>query len=328
MAMMDSVIRITDRFYDPRDPDAIERQSRLQTCIIVVLVLHITFMIAGYQMKSWELAHPRIIHDVDVAFQFTPPPPPPPPVALEGMKGPGLSAGGLPGGAPGEAAPAPKVTAPTVQAPTAKPVPTPVPAKPIPSHRTTIAPPVALTPTNLIKAHVAPPAPKQAPAPPPTPTIAGNTATQPLAGAPTAGGTPNGVAGAAGTGGNGQGGTGTGQGVGTGNGAGGGAPAISMAIGAGRAMGNIGPYRKDLLVRLAQNWHPKTANENIIVLIALAHDGSLMSAEIFQSSGNKKSDKQALEAVKATAFAALPDWYKGDHLTFKIELSKVEALQQ
>jgi hypothetical protein len=35
-----------------------------------------------------------------------------------------------------------------------------------------------------------------------------------------------------------------------------------------------------------------------------------------------------MEAVKATAFAALPDWYKGDHLTFKIELSKVEALNQ
>jgi TonB family protein len=326
MSMMESVIRLTDRFYDPRDPDTIERQSKLQQCILIVLICYVIAGIAFYKMKEWEVAHPRIIHDVDVTFEFTPPPPEPPPMAQEMGRGPGLSAGGLPGSAP---APAPaetaKVAMPTPQAPTIT-KPTPVPVKPIPSRKTTVAAPIAVTPTNVIKAPIVVPKPTKAPTQqnPQTGTpVAANPS-----GAPNAAGAPGGVDGGAGTGGAGGGGTGTGQGgLGAGTG-GGGAPQIAMSLGTNRAMGNIAPYRKDLLMRLAQNWKPKNPNENIIVLIDLATDGSLISAEIFQSSGNKKSDKAALAAIEETKFAPLPDWYKGKHLPFKIELSKVEALHQ
>jgi TonB family protein len=144
-----------------------------------------------------------------------------------------------------------------------------------------------------------------------------------------AGGTEGGT----GTGGSGAGGTGTGtgdMGAGTGTGNAGGIPAIATRLPTGvtRAMGNIAPYRKDLLVRLAQNWRPKKSYENLIVLITIDHDGKLMGSEIFQSSGSKKADKEALQAVQATEFAPLPEWYKGETLTFKIELSKVESVTQ
>ena len=81
-------------------------------------------------------------------------------------------------------------------------------------------------------------------------------------------------------------------------------------------------------MRLAQNWKPKQPNQNIIVLITLAHDGKLLASEVIQSSGSKKADKEALASVEATAYAPLPEWYKGDQLKFKIELSKVEAVSQ
>ncbi len=226
-----------------------------------------------------------------------------------------------------------KVDLAALKAPQTLENPSMVTAKPVPSHKTTVAPPVAMTPTNIIKSPIGMTAPKQAPVSPPTPTIAGATSNNPLSGAPTAAGAPGKNEGGIGTGGAGQGGTGTGQGdvgAGTGEGPAGGVPAIATRLpaGAGRAMGNIAPYRKDLLLRLAQNWHPKRTYENLIVLVVLDHDGHLVSSEIFQSSGNKKGDKEALEAVQATEYAPLPDWFKGETLTFKIELSKVEALQQ
>ncbi len=94
-----------------------------------------------------------------------------------------------------------------------------------------------------------------------------------------------------------------------------------------RAMGNIGPYRKGLLLRLSQNWHPRKANIDVVLKITIGHDGDLLSAEIAQSSGNRNIDGEALEAVQRTAFAFLPDWVKEDELTFKIELTNVGATQ-
>jgi TonB family protein len=334
--MMREAVRITDRFYGVRDTDSIERQGRLQNAIVLVFIFHMILVLAFIKMQEFDVAHPRIIHDVDVNFEFTPPPPEPPPKPLELPKAISLTPGENPN--PGsEAAPKPMASTepslPSVKAPETADKPTMVPAKPIPSRKTTLAAPVAVTPTNIVKADVGQQIPKEAPAPPPNQMIAGPNATQPLSGKETQGGAPGGNEAGTGTGGAGQGGTGTGQGdmgAGTGEGAAGGAPAIATRLPTSltKAMGNIAPYRKDLLQRLAQNWHPKKSYEDLVVLITLDHDGKLMGSEIFQSSGSKKADKEALEAVQATEFASLPDWYKGDSLTFKIQLSKVEALRQ
>ena len=86
-------------------------------------------------------------------------------------------------------------------------------------------------------------------------------------------------------------------------------------------MGNIGPYRKDLLERVVQNWHPKKTLY-LIVLVTVNHDGKLIASEIFQTSGSKKADKEALAAVQVTDYAPLPDWFKGEQLTFRIVLSQ------
>jgi TonB family protein len=335
MSLMQSTLRITDRFYDTRDPESIERRGRMQNCILLVFIFHMMMVVAFIKLQEFETAHPRVIHDVDVSFEFTPPPPEPPPKPLEMPKALSLTEGANPN--PGsEAAPRPmdsaKVDMPSVKAPETAEVPTQVPAKPVPSHKTTVAPPVAMTPTNVIKTPLGQVSPRTAPVPTPVPTVAGNTSTTPLSGAATQGGAPGANEAGTGTGGQGAGGTGTGQGdigAGTGEGPAGGVPAIATRLPAmaGRAMGNISPYRKDLLLRIAQNWHPKKATENLIVLLTIGHDGGLLGSEIFQSSGNKKADKEALAACQTTEFAPLPDWYKGEQLQFKVELSKVEALQ-
>ncbi len=335
LSMMQEAVRITDRFYGVRDTDSIERQGRLQNSIVLVFIFHMMLVIAFIKLQEYDVAHPRIIRDVDVSFEFTPPPPEPPPKPVELPKALSLTAGENPN--PGsEAAPSPvatpEPTMPAVKAPKVTEQPTMVPAKPVPSRKTTLAAPVAVTPTNIVKSDIGQQIPKQAPAPPPVPTVAGPTATQPLSGTDTQGGLPNGQEAGTGAGGQGQGGTGTGAGglgAGTGDGTAGGVPiATRLPATVGRAMGNIAPYRKDMLMRLAQNWHPKKTYEDLTVLITLDHDGKLVGGEIFQSSGSKKADKEALAAVEATEFAALPDWYKGETLTFKIQLSKVEALNQ
>lgn len=332
--MMQEAVRITDRFYGVHDSEAIERQGRLQNAIVLVFIFHMMMVVAFIKLQEFEVTHPRIIKDVDVSFEFTPPPPEPPPKPLELPRAISLTAGANP--SPGsEAAPKPldaaNTTMPTLQAPATDVTPTMVQAKPVPSRKTTVAPPVAMTQTNIIKANIGQMVPKQAPVPPPTTALAGATSNQPLSGAPTQGGAPGGTEGGVGTGGQGQGGTGTGQGAagaGTGEGPAGGVPTIATSLGATRAMGNIAPYRKDLLVRLAQNWHPKKSFADLVVLITVDHDGHLIGSEIFQSSGSRKADKEAIEAVNATEFAPLPDWYKGDTLTFKIQMSKVEAQNQ
>jgi TonB family protein len=336
LSMMREAVRITDRFYGVRDTDSIERQGQLQNAIVLVFIFHMILVMAFLKLQEFDVAHPKIIKDVDVSFEFTPPPPEPPPKAMELPKAISLTAGLNPN--PGsEAAPSPlnasEPSMPSVKAPTTADAATMVPAKPVPSRKTTMAAPVAVTPTNIVKSDVGVQAPKQAPVSPPTPTIAGATSKQPLSGKETQGGTPGGNEAGTGTGGQGNGGTGTGNGdvgAGTGEGPAGGVPAIATRLPAGAvlARGNIAPYRKDMLMRIAQNWHPKKSYEELMVLITIDHDGHLVSSEIFQSSGNRKADKEALAAVQATEFAPLPDWYKGETLPFKIQLSKVEALNQ
>lgn len=337
MAIMEEVLRVTDRFYNASDPDTIDRQSQLQQCLLVVLIVHVMMMIAFYKGYGFEKAHPRIIHDVDVAFEFSPPPPEPPPMAIEGVKGIGLSAGENP--TPGsEAAPKPADTAklamPAQQLPTVTPKPTPAPAKPIPSRKAVVQAPVAVTQTNQIKMAMAVPRPAAVKTPPvPIKQTAPTASTTAPSGQPVPGGAPTGTDGGTGAGGVGQGGGGTGQGdPGAGTGFAGGGPAIAtrLPVGATRAMGNIGPYRKDLLMRLAQNWKPKNPNQSIFAIIVIAPDGSVLSAVIDEdkSNANKKAYKEVLQAIEDTKFAPLPEWYKGKQLTFKIELSKVEAVSQ
>lgn len=333
MVAMAEVVRLTDRFCDRKNPESIDRQGALAQVAILVVIFYVVMGIGFVKMQELEKKKPRIIHDVDVAFELYAPPPEPTFKVGEVPKPISLSEGenANPGS---EAAPKPSasdtVSLPTVQAPETQSKPTQIQAKPVASHVVTEAAPVAVTQLNTIKT-TAPSqaAPKQAPSDTKNPTMAGVLATAPTSGSAQAGGTPDSKGGGTGEGGEGTGGTGTGSGdggAGSGTGIAGGQ--IATKVESQRAMGNIAPYRKDMLIKISQNWRPKRRDMHIVVLVTIDHDGKLLADEILESSGNKKADKEALSAIEGTEFSGLPDWFKGEQLQFKINLDKVEALQQ
>lgn len=330
MVAMAEVVRITDQFCDRRNPDSIDRQGKLGQVAILVLIFYCIMGIAFIKMQELEKKRPHIIHDVDVSFEFATPPPEPTFKVGEMPKPISLTEGtnSNPGS---EAAPSASktdtVSLPTIQAPQVMDHPTQVQAQPKAARHVTEAAPIAVTSTNDVAAAPAPQT-KQAPNPERTSPVAGVASELPVSGAAQAGGTPDGQNAGSGTGGEGTGGSGAGSGdPGAGSGFGQAGGQIATKLENTRAMGNIAPYRKDMLIRIAQNWHPKRKSESIILLVTIDHEGKLISDEILQSSGNKRSDKEALAAIEGTDYASLPDWYKGESLQFKINLDKVEALQ-
>lgn len=92
-----------------------------------------------------------------------------------------------------------------------------------------------------------------------------------------------------------------------------------------RAIGNISPYKNDLMQRIGANWHPGTkyAGTSVLLQLVIGQDGQLHSVEVIESSGNKKTDRAAIAALEATEFAPLPNWFHGDSLTFRIDMKKV-----
>jgi TonB family protein len=92
--------------------------------------------------------------------------------------------------------------------------------------------------------------------------------------------------------------------------------------------GNIAPYRKAIISNIARNWHRHRMLEIMpTVVLTIGADGALLGSEISQSSGNRKVDAEALRAVQVTEFPALPDWYRGEQLQFKIPMDKVAACE-
>lgn len=123
-----------------------------------------------------------------------------------------------------------------------------------------------------------------------------------------------------------------GDGGAAGNGRGANGQQIAMAMPqtahVATALGNIAPYRKDMLLRLAANWHPKKHRQgNIVLVVTISKDGRLLDTQLTSSSGDDKLDEYAMATVGKTEFAPLPDWFKGSQLRLKVELAKVEAIK-
>jgi TonB family protein len=90
--------------------------------------------------------------------------------------------------------------------------------------------------------------------------------------------------------------------------------------------GNIAPYRKDLLMRIAAVWHPTKKEKNAMTVeLTVSKDGKLLKAEITKSSGDKEADRLAIEQIKTAKLAPLPSWYREKKIIFKIDLEKTEA---
>lgn len=328
--MMQEVLRVTDRFYDLKDPDSISRQTRLQNCIVICLIVHIISFIAFYQLKLWTEKHPRIIHDVNVCFEFTPPPPPPPPELIKKPKTIQLIEGDIadPGS---ESAPAAinatQTTAPSIKTLAPEADKSATPASPLNSKKIVKAAPALIASVSLNKGSVGTKnvvqsqAPNQSRINP----VAGAESIQDPTAAKTSGSNKQNEGGSS-TGGKGEGDNGIGQrGLGAGQGEGiqgGEVVKPPVQVGSISKVGNIAPYRKEILYRIAQNWHPKRPVEGVVVLLVIAHDGTLLDKEFVVKSGSRRSDNEIMKAIEETQFPPLPEWYKGRSLTFKVELTK------
>lgn len=296
--LMQNVVRMSDRFLDHKNPDAIDRQERLFSCITLVAIFYIIFSIAFMKMSELEKRH-RVYHpDPQVQFELMIAPPPPKIAPILLPPAPAINDGKVDiGGGAAAAVSAATATIPTLPTNIATTKPNNV-AHHIP---TPIEAPVA----------VAPPAPVAVRPPGESELVQASTATN---GSGTA---VNGKA-------NGGEGTGVGTTVGDGKEDGNaGGPIISTIETATVARGNISPYRKRMLVNLAQVWRPTKKDEMVLLSIRISSEGHLIDVEVLEAS-SKKAAKVAVAAVESTEFEPLPGWFKGSELTFKVHLDVTE----
>ncbi len=66
-------------------------------------------------------------------------------------------------------------------------------------------------------------------------------------------------------------------------------------------LGNIAPYRKDMLELIASNWHP-SHEQNMELVVTVASDGKLLDRRILVSSGKDRSklQKRIIRLLKNT----------------------------
>ena len=97
-----------------------------------------------------------------------------------------------------------------------------------------------------------------------------------------------------------------------------------------RVYGNIAPYQKSVLIRIAGNWKKsKTARtgKQGSAIVEINKAGILKSRKIGESC-DTVADDELLKAIDASKFEPLPDWYKGSLLTLKIRIAKLDELCQ
>ncbi len=326
--MMREVIRISDRFTGRDSIDSIDRQGRLLSVIVAVFIFHAIMGIAFSKMEEFQKSRPRrAVSEVAFSYQmnFVPPEPivlhrPDVPLAPQLTTGLTSSSGGT-------SAPAQRgekvTTAPVTNLPDEHETPAPVSAaSSLVDHHIPVAPPIAINkPTdvrpNSVSIEAAPAQGFQT----------GAFSTALASGAPFNGGSPSldqSSQGATGPGGIGAGGTGKGTDtVGSGDDN---APVGGQVISYEPppvlvTRGNIAPYKKKLLLSLAQSWHAPRNFSGLVLLLSIGQDGKLVGCDVLRTSGKEKWDRDAIDAIEATELPPLPDWYKGQSLPVRLELS-------
>lgn len=90
---------------------------------------------------------------------------------------------------------------------------------------------------------------------------------------------------------------------------------------------NLGPYQKELMSSLAENWHPENVNEpDPIIELTVNKDGRLVRAKLYKSSGSRTADKAALYAATVTKFPTYPESYPFEEITLRIDYSRLEII--
>ena len=59
------------------------------------------------------------------------------------------------------------------------------------------------------------------------------------------------------------------------------------------------------------------------VLFEIGKDGKVLNAEIFESSGHRKLDAEAIALIQNIDFEPLPEWYRGESLTFRVDMDNL-----
>lgn len=77
---------------------------------------------------------------------------------------------------------------------------------------------------------------------------------------------------------------------------------------------DFGPYMSKMQKEIKANWNPPNikTTKHVVLLYKINNDGTVPKSEILKSSGSKKMDASALEALnKSAPFSPLPKKYKG-----------------
>lgn len=321
---MQEVVRICDRYLSA------DNTGYLKQILVLVLIFHMIMGVSFMKMEEYERKHPRIVREVDVSFLCSAPPPAPE-FRVGEIPRPIQLTPGLDPDAGGEASARPhseKTSLPTPKADKTHEQPAMEQANQTVSRVRTEAPPISRSTFDNVKSDptmIASSIKKT-----PLSQLFASIADSPVSGDDYAGGRPsddseNGV----GVGGHGSSKDGNGKdGILPGSGSGselvGGEEKVTLKVEHLRAMGDISRYRFAVLAALAKSYHPSRKSEPVTVRFEIGKDGELLHVEILSSSGNRKTDKEALEAVENTQFPPHPDWYKGQTLTFQIDLGRME----
>jgi TonB family protein len=91
---------------------------------------------------------------------------------------------------------------------------------------------------------------------------------------------------------------------------------------------NIRAYKQDLLARLAKLCKPVQQHDRIIITLTVSRAGRAIRCELIESSGSDQVDREVLEAAKSAEYAPVPAWYKGEQLTFRLDLSTAHDEQR
>lgn len=89
----------------------------------------------------------------------------------------------------------------------------------------------------------------------------------------------------------------------------------------------IGEYKRELISKLALNWQSRYSAVLPTILVTLAKDGKLLEVALYESSDDRKLDNAALLTAMVTNYPPLPESYRVDQVTFKINMSSVQALK-
>lgn len=91
----------------------------------------------------------------------------------------------------------------------------------------------------------------------------------------------------------------------------------------GKPMGNIAPYRADVVRRLSLAWTGESHCGSTIS-VEIARDGQVVDFHVANLCNTEQSGMTPLRWIEDTKFAPLPAWYRGKSIVFKIRLDGLE----